>query len=115
VADGFGSNGLVDAYFKTKYKAKDNLMLSLDLHQFSLPNAVTDESGIVLGKNLGQELDFVLSYALTKVIDIDSGYSTMFSTATLASSKVKNVKNADTHANWAYLMISIKPEFLVKN
>lgn len=115
VADGFGSNGLVDAYVKTKYKAKDNLTLSLDVHQFSLPNAVTDEAGVVLKKTLGQELDFVLNYALTKVVNIEGGYSTMFSTATLASSKVKNVRNADTTSQWAYLMISIKPEFSIKN
>jgi hypothetical protein len=115
VADGFGSNGLIDAYMKMKYKAKDNLTLSLDVHQFSLPNAVTDESGIALEKTLGQEIDFVFNYALTKIVNIEGGYSTMFSTETLTSTKVKNVSNADNASNWAYLMISIKPEFLIKN
>jgi hypothetical protein len=80
-----------------------------------LPNAVTGEAGVVLEKTLGQELDFVFNYALTKVVNIEGGYSTMFSTATLASSKVKNVRNADTTSQWAYLMISIKPEFSIKN
>jgi hypothetical protein len=111
VADGFGANGLVDACLKTKYKAKDNLTLSLDVHQFSLPNAVTNESGVLLEKTLGQELDFVLSYGLTKVVNIEGGYSAMFGTATLTSSKVKNVNNADGTSHWAYLMISIKPDF----
>jgi len=115
VADGFGTSGLIDTYVKAKYKAKDNLMLSLDVHQFSLPNAVTDESGIALEKTLGQELDFTFNYALTKVVNIEGGYSTMFSTKTLTSAKVKNVANADNSSNWAYLMISIKPEFLIKN
>jgi hypothetical protein len=115
VADGFGSNGLVDTYVKTRYKAKDNLTLTLDAHQFALPNAVTDENGVVLGKTLGQEVDFVFNYGLTKVINIEGGYSKMFSTATLTSARVKNVKNPDRVSNWAYLMISIKPEFLIKN
>jgi hypothetical protein len=115
VADGFGSNGLVDAYVKTKYKAKDKLTLSLDAHQFSLPNSITDESGKAMGRTLGHEFDFIFNYALTKVVNIEGGYCTMLGTSTLASAKVKNVKHADTWANWAYFMISIKPEILVKN
>jgi hypothetical protein len=115
VADGFGSSGLVDAYIKTKYKAKDNLTLSLDAHQFSLPSPVIDESGKALGKTLGREFDFIFNYALTKVVNIEGGYCTMLGTSTLASTKVKNVKRADTSANWAYVMISIKPEIFIKN
>jgi hypothetical protein len=52
---------------------------------------------------------------MTKVITFEGGYCTLLGTSTLASSKVKNVKNADTSANWAYLMISIKPEMIIKN
>jgi len=114
VADGFGPSGLVDYYFKTKFKPKDNLTLSLDAHRFLLPTAVTNEVGAELDKALGTELDFVFNYGLTKVINIEGGYSAMFSTSTLVSAKVKNVKNADTFSSWAYLMISIKPEFTFK-
>jgi len=114
VADGFGPNGLVDYYFKAKYKPKDNLTLSLDAHQFALPTAVLNEVGTELDKALGTEFDFVFNYGLTKVINIEGGYSTMFSTSTLTSAKVKNVKNADSFSSWAYLMISIKPEFILK-
>jgi hypothetical protein len=114
VADGFGSNGLVDYYLKAKYKAKDNLTLSLDTHRFVLPSAVTDETGTQLAKGLGTEMDFVLNYALTKVINMEGGYSAMFSTSTLVSANVKNVKNAEKVSTWAYLMISIKPEFIFK-
>ena len=115
VADGFGPNGLVNYYLKSKFKAKDNLLLSLDLHHFALPNAVTSaETGKSLSKSLGTELDFVVNYSLTKIINIEGGYSTMFSTDTMTSSKVKNVKGADKQSNWAYLMISIKPEYVIK-
>jgi len=114
VADGFGSNGLMDYYLKTKYKAKDNLTLSLDAHRFVLPSAVTDETGTQLAKGLGTEIDFVFNYALTKMINMEGGYSSMFSTSTLVSANVKNVKNAEKVSTWAYLMISIKPEFIFK-
>jgi hypothetical protein len=114
VADGFGSNGLVNYYLKSKYKPKDNLTLSLDIHQFALPTAVTNEVGTALDKSLGTEIDFVFSYAMTKVINIEGGYSSMFSTSTLTAPKVKNVKNPDSFSSWAYLMISIKPEFVFK-
>ena len=104
----------MNVYLKSKYKLKDNLTLSLDAHRFVLPNAVTDEAGVTLDKGLGTELDFVFNYAPTKIITIEGGYSAMFSTDTMVATKVKNVKNADTFSNWAYLMISIKPEFIFK-
>lgn len=114
VADGFGPNGLVNYYLKSKYKPKDNFTISLDIHRFALPSAVMSETGTPMDKALGTEVDLVLNYAMTKVITIEGGYSSMFSTSTLTSAKVKNVKNADTFSSWAYLMISIKPEFVFK-
>lgn len=113
VADGFGPNGLVDIYFKSKCKLNDRGSIALDLHQFALPEAVSDENGVVLGKTLGVEMDLTGSYALTKSINLEGGYSWLRSTKTMTSAKVKNVHNADRFAQWAYLMISIKPEFLL--
>lgn len=113
-ADGFGSNGLNDYYVRAKYKAKSNMTLSLDAHQFVLPSAVFATDGSILSKNLGTEVDFSFTYVITKVITIDAGYSAMFSTTTLASPSVKNIPNADTFSNWAYVMINIKPEFVFK-
>ncbi|HEY5747610.1 MAG TPA: alginate export family protein [Chryseolinea sp.] len=110
VADGFGANGLVDTYLRSRYKVKDNLSVSLDAHQFALPHAVTDESGVLLSKTLGTEVDFTFNYALTKIINIEGGYSFMSSTATMTSTKVKNVKNASDLSQWAYVMLSIRPE-----
>jgi hypothetical protein len=121
VADGFKSNGLIDYYFRTKFKAKDNLTIALDLHEFVLPNAVKDSDGVTnMSKQLGQEIDFVVNYGLSKVINIEAGYSAMFSTSTMLSTKVKgtakvNDNTASKTSDWAYLMISIKPEFLFKN
>ncbi|MBI1770382.1 MAG: alginate export family protein [Bacteroidetes bacterium] len=115
VADGFGANGLIDYYLKGRYKAKDNLTLSLDAHRFVLPDAVLALDGTTMDKALGMELDFVLLFSPTKAINLEAGYSAMFSTSTLASAKVKNVSKPADFSTWAYLMLSIKPsEFIVK-
>ena len=115
VADGFGANGLVDYYLKARFKAKDNLNVMIDGHRFVLPNAVKAADGTVMDKALGTEIDLVFNYSMTKIINIEAGYSKMFTTETMTSPKVKPVKNPEDVNTWAYLMISIKPEFLVKN
>jgi hypothetical protein len=114
VADGFGNNGLIDYYLKSRYKIKDYLSLSLDGHQFVAANNVVTGDGAKLERNFGTELDLVASYTLTKTVNLEAGYSAFFATPTLASSAVKNVANADLQANWAYLMINIRPDFLAK-
>jgi hypothetical protein len=115
VADGFGTSGLTNTYLRVKYKAKDNLTLSLDAHLFTLPNAVLNESNVAMDKKLGQEFDLIFNYTMTKMITMEGGYCAFFGSDTLSSAKVKNVKNADRSANWAYVMVSIKPEIFIKN
>ncbi len=114
VADGFGSNGLINYYVKTRFKPKSSLVISLDAHRFVLPAAVTNEAGEKLNKSLGTEIDLTMNYAITGMINLEAGYSSMFSTSTLTSTKVKNIKNADTFSSWAYVMITIRPEFIFK-
>jgi hypothetical protein len=113
VADGFGPGGLVDYYLKAKLKASDKVLVAADLHRFVLPEAIAAESGGQLDKALGTEMDLIAVYGLTKVISIEGGFSAMFSTPTMVSSKVKNVSGADDFSTWAYLMISIKPEIFL--
>ena len=109
-ASSFGKNGLFDYFLKTKYKMSDKLAMSADLHQFN-------SAAIVQGyttKNLGQEIDLIGSYALTKQIVFEAGYAHYFVTDLLTSPSVKNVPNAKSSANWAYLMINVKPEWIFK-
>ncbi|MEX2234513.1 MAG: alginate export family protein [Cyclobacteriaceae bacterium] len=113
VADTFGPNGLVNYYLKSKFKAKENLMLTADIHRFVLPEPIPSETGSQMNRALGTEIDVVLNYGITKIINIESGFSAMFSTDTMASGKVKNVNGADKVSTWAYVMLSIKPETLL--
>lgn len=109
-ASPFGKNGLIDYYVKGKYKASDKLLLSADVHQF---NTAAEVSGYAQ-KSLGQEVDLVAGYSLTKQIGFEAGYVRYFTTALLSSPSVKNIVNAKPQANWAYLMINVRPEFLFK-
>lgn len=114
VADGFGPGGLADYYLKSRMKAGDKLILSLDGHQFFSAQKVLSPEGQPLNRNFGTELDLVVTYTLSKMVNLEAGYSAFFATPALASAKVKNVPQADRQANWAYLMVNIRPDFLVK-
>lgn len=109
-ANGFGKGGLVDYFIKSKYKASDKLTLAADLHQF---NSASEVSGFAT-KNLGQEIDLVGAYALATQVVFEAGYARYFTTPLLASATVKNVADVKHSANWAYLMINVKPEFFFK-
>lgn len=51
---------------------------------------------------------------MTKMINIEAGYSFMQATNSMASAQVKNVANANLTPQWAYVMLNIKPNFLNK-
>lgn len=104
VANGFGRNGLADYFVRGRYKASDKLLLSADVHHF---NTAAGVSGYAQ-KSLGQEVDIVANYALTKQIGFEAGYGRYFTTTLLTSPAVKNIANAKPQANWAYLMINVK-------
>ncbi len=108
-ASAFGKKGLIDYYFKAKYKS-EKFWLMADVHQFTSASSIEGYDT----RNFGQEIDLVASYALTKIISFEGGYSHYFSTNALTSSSVKNVPNARSNANWAYVSINIKPEFIIK-
>jgi hypothetical protein len=65
--------------------------------------------GQSMDRYLGTEIDFTAQYALSNIIQIEGGYSAMLASTTLTSPKVKNVKNADRSANWAYVMLVLRP------
>jgi hypothetical protein len=112
VASSGGSQGLKDYYVKFKFKPSEKVTASLDAHEFYSANNISNEIGGKRDNRLGTELDLIASYTLTKDVSIEGGYCTMIATNTLSSPQVKNVANADLHAQWAYLMLNIKPDFL---
>jgi hypothetical protein len=109
-----GNNGLVNYFFKVKYNMKDNLTLFADLHGFSAANKVSDGKGGLQTRYLGTELDLMMRYGMTKMINIEAGYSVMSATRTMISPQVKDVTSPKVFPQWAYVMITIKPNFLNK-
>jgi hypothetical protein len=139
VADPYGykgnnnkSPGLLNFYWKSKYRLRDNMIASLDLHEFYTGNTVADElspgASQNLNRRLGTEIDFVLTYNMTKQIGIELGYGLMLATQTMDQLKRTGAQTAGPAAipggkdvpfvnkkdigNWAYLMITIRPDLL---
>ena len=108
----FGKAGLVDYYLKTKWKPAERLAVTGDYHHFNSAAVIPNVTGNA--KKLGDEIDIVATYNLTKLVSLEGGYSHYFSTGLLTSPLVKNIPDARSSANWAYIMINIKPEFLFK-
>jgi hypothetical protein len=111
---GFGKQGLLNYFFKIKYNAKDNLSFTADLHAFEAANKLSNGAGGTLSPYLGTEIDLIVKYNLTKLINLEVGYSYMKATSSMASAAVKNVATPNTSPQFAYIMLNIKPNFLAK-
>jgi hypothetical protein len=108
VANGFGGNGLANAYIKSKWAVSKQFNLMADFHHFRLSNELKATNGDKLDADLGYELDLHFSAMAGKHIQFDGGYSLYHSTETLTSAQVKNVPNARTLNQWAWFMIGVK-------
>lgn len=104
VANGFGNKGLQDYYLKGKYKPSARWNISADVHQFFSAASY----------NFGTEADLTATCQLSKFVSVEGGYSHFWNTSYLTSPGVKNVINAQSNSNWAYLSINIKPELFSK-
>lgn len=111
------SPGLINLYWKSKYRLRDNLILTVDIHEFFAGNKVANRATAdltdVMNTRLGTELDIVLNYNLTKAIGFELGYSFMDATSTMSALKAPGPPAVkDLNGNWAYFMINIRPDFL---
>ncbi len=119
--------GLQDIYFKVKYTKKDKYFVGLDAHMFSAAADVMDpvefaKTGNIkaMNKSFGTELDFTFGFNLSKGVNLKAGYSQMLATETLATVKGVTYTSGtdagkgriDQTNNWAWVMITVKPQFL---
>ena len=105
--------GLIDPYLRINVPVGKKAMLQMTGHQFMSPVGVfaTPETQTTkLSSNLGTEIDFVISAAITPDIKIETGYSQLFATESMAK-----IKGGDYKAmqNWAYCMVSFSPTLLI--
>lgn len=112
-----GNVGLQDIYLRLKYQ-KEKFFVFLEPHYFIAPADVLDKEYLAsnglyrpMDRSLGTELDLSLGYTPSKLINFKIGYSQIFGTKTLQSLKGGD---KDETNNWAYFMITVKPEFIGK-
>lgn len=110
VGNHLNSVGLNDIYGNLTYK-KNKFNLAFTPHLFFTANDVLNPSvsGELMGKTLGTEIDLVAGYKMAENIQLSCGYSQMFGTETL---KVLSGGDYKVTNNWAWVMISFKPEFI---
>jgi len=105
-------NGLIDINLPIVMKV-EKFTFKLIPHYFAAAAKVavlqpTTNTWKEYGSGLGTEIDFTVSYALSKSMIISGGYSQMFATETMQVLKGGNYENAN---NWAWIMLSFKPTF----
>jgi hypothetical protein len=85
----------------------------LVVHLFSANGSVADltHSTNEMESYLGTELDFSIGYALAKGVSFAAGYSQMMATESLEV--IKGGSSSESN-NWAWVMVTFKPSYLVK-
>lgn len=106
--------GLKDFYFGIVSKPVKNLSAELTYHLFSLKSEFQytkkDKTKEVLSRDLGSEADFTILYKLSKETTVQAGYSMYFKNDN--AEKVLKTYGAKNKApQWAYLMLTIRPNF----
>ena len=115
VGTGAPAGGLSDAYAKIKYTSlSKRLIAELDYHHFSLAKDQKDLSGNAFNKYLGSEFDLVTDYSLNKITTLEYGFSLMAATKSMEYAKNITPNTAKLTGTWSYLMIIVKPGFLLK-
>jgi hypothetical protein len=105
VGNHINSVGLVDVNSTLKY-SKNKFSATLMPHIFSSAAPVVNSLGEELGNALGTEVDLALGYNFTKDIQFQMGYSQMFATESM---EVLKGGNKDNTNNWAWVMLTVKP------
>ncbi len=106
--------GINDIYFKANLIFNEKHSLEATYHIFSLDKPYflqAKKASIKYDKALGSELDLLYSYKPNKIINFNLGYSVY-----LPSETMENIhgfaKGDSKFAQFAYLMLTIKPVFL---
>ena len=105
------NNGLIDINLPLVYKI-EKFTFKLIPHYFIAAATVAQKQADGTWKDysngLGTEIDFTMSYALSKSMVVSGGYSQMLATETMQVLKGGNYENTN---NWAWVMFTFKPTF----
>lgn len=115
VGSGHGNVGLTDVYLRLKYKS-EKWWTSLDVHQFMAGADILDVKELTktgkytaMNSNLGTEIDLVFNYSFSSNFAAQFVYCHLLATESMEA--VKGGKY-DEMQNYAYLMLTFKPNFM---
>lgn len=103
--------GLIDIYIPITYN-KNKFTASLSSHFFSAEGDILNSDGSMANSYLGTEIDLFAGYKINKSIALSLGYSQMIATKSMEI--LKSGSKEETN-NWAWAMITFKPNFLNNN
>lgn len=107
----FKNAGLIAPYLFFQYKFSENWQVKSDYHIFFLKEKYYELSQTTPISNfLGVENDWRLTFRPNVFTSIDLGYSFAFVSNSLGI--IQGINNPTPFQDWAYLMISFKPELL---
>jgi Alginate export len=117
VGTGSPKTGLQDLYLRLKYDANANFNILLDVHNFSSASQVrykaTGKTTFEkVSKNYGYEVDLVANYQFNRFCNIELGGSVFAQEKALSIVKGFSPESREKVNKWAYLMLSIRPDFL---
>jgi hypothetical protein len=103
------NQGLLDYYGGISAKITPIFSVDVTGHMFAF-NKDFYYKNVKTEKNLGSEIDVVCNYNPTKEVAIQAGWS-MYSTSPTANKYFKIVGVDVAPQHWAYIMLTIKPQF----
>lgn len=101
--------GLVDPYFRLGLIANKNITTTVDFHYFLLANK--NHLSNYKKSVLGNEIDLLIDYKISPVINFQAGYSMMFATKNMELLKTGNSNN---YNSWAFIMLKVSPTFFMQ-
>lgn len=106
--------GLRDFYLSAKYK-RGKITPMAFFHYFMSSGKILDPADptSTLSSSLGLEIDLVIGVDMAEYVAFSAGYSHMFATASMEA--VKAIGDHGATNNWAWVMLTFKPEFFQKN
>ena len=118
VGTGAPRGGLINAQLRAKYTAS-RFFVTVDYHNFKSDGSLQVGQNTKYTKDLGNEIDVVFNYNVNKFVNLELGYSKYFG-ATESTQLAKGQvlasglpsPNVRKSADWAYAMITIRPDFL---
>lgn len=105
------TQGLLDYYATAKAKASKTLDFELAYHIFNTDKQLKS-AGVEVGKDIGSELDFLVTYKINSWSTVQGGYCHYFDTKNTLIAKSISTTADIRSPQWAYVMFTFKPTFL---